>query len=956
MFHRAIPLLLLVTGTTGLVYEVVLGRLLALHLGSSGSSQAVTLAAFLGGLSLGAVLAGHAADRSLARLKQPAMAYALLEGLIGLWMLLFPAIADAVFGGFAALTAGLDSTALAVTAGKLATAGVLVLPLSTLMGATLPVLAAGVERIDPVHGVQLVSRYYYLNAAGAAFGALLAGFVLIERFGLELPLTMGAAVNLLVAVVVVRLARVEPQAATGAGTGTGTGTGAGAGAGTAVRAAAAGAGGAGTGTGAGAAVRPAAAGAGGAGTAGAILPWATVAFVTGFVTLCCEVVWTRLNGLLLGASVYAFAAMLFVVIAGISAGSAVAARFLRRGALPSRVLSVSQALAAAATFFLVARLAPLPVDLLGLRTRLAPLVENYDAWLLLGGGFIALHLLPAAMALGASFPALLAAASRSGARTDRATAWILASNTLGNLAGALGGGFLLMPLLGLEYALLLGGALSLLIALVAAWRGSQQGFRSARRDLALPLAIGVLAAVGFTLQPPDAEPVQWGLFRQRQQKLATIPATVAGLATQQTLFREDGKDASVVVTRYPNGILVFRTNGKADGSTVDVVTQVMLGHLGLVFGNQPAPGTARNVFVVGLGTGQTAAALAAHPDVLVTVAELSPAVVEVARLFRRFNHDVLAHPRVEVVVADAREVLRSFTPASLDLVVSEPSNPWVVGVADLYTIEHFQRVRERLKPDGVLVQWIHSYEISDRVLRSILCTLHAVFPHVAVFRMDEGDLALVAAAQPLGLHRPTASDLDAAERALLAPEVQAELASHDQAKVPRTLDQWLATQLCGPATVAEFCRGFEGPLEERFPRVEYEAPRDFFVGTKAETFVRRLDTRIGPAPDTALVAHLQRRPLDVARRAALHDFLASAGHERERPLVGATAPAAEMPVDLAAVLDALPDPKSLTPQKQARYCVWLQRSAPWVLDRQQTVLGPIDLRAAVQAWPAACKR
>ncbi|MSP93607.1 MAG: methyltransferase domain-containing protein, partial [Myxococcales bacterium] len=677
--------------------------------------------------------------------------------------------------------------------------------------------------------------------------------------------------------------------------------------------------------------------------------------VTGFVSLCCEVVWTRLNGLLLGASVYAFAAMLFVVIAGISAGSAIASRALQRGVLPARVLSVSQAIAAAATFGLVARLAPLPVDLLGLRTRLAPLVENYDAWLLLGGGFIALHLLPAAMALGASFPALLAAASRSGVRTDRATAWILASNTLGNLTGALGGGFLLMPWLGLEYALLLGGALSLAIALVTAWRAGTP------RDLAAPIVIGVVAALLFALQPPDTGPVQWGLFRQRQQKLATISGTVAGLASQQTLFREDGKDASVVVTRYPNGILVFRTNGKADGSTVDVVTQVMLGHLGLLFGTPAAPGTGRDVFVVGLGTGQTAAALAVHPDARVTVAELSPSVVDVARLFRRFNHDVLRHPRVHVVVADAREVLRSFAPASLDLVVSEPSNPWVVGVADLYTIEHFQRVRERLRPNGVLVQWIHSYEISEGVLRAILCTLHSVFPHVAVFRMDEGDLALVASAQPQGLHRPTAGDLDAAERTLLQPEVQGELASHGQAKVPRTLDHWLATQLCGPATVADICGGFAGALEERFPRVEYEAPRDFFAGTKADAFVRRLDTRIGDGrsgrvPDTALVAHLQRKPLDAARRASLHDFLASGGHERERPLVAATAPAGEMPVDLAAVLDALPDPQTLTPQKRARYCVWLHRQAPWVLDRQHTALGPLDPRPSVQAWPAQCRR
>jgi len=921
VLNRLLPLLLLVTGMTGLCYEVVLSRLLALHLGSSGASQAVTLAAFLGGLALGAVLAGRAADGWLGRWARPTLAYAALEAGIALWMLVFPAVADAVFGAFGALAADLEPGSPATVVLRLTVAAVLVLPLSSAMGATLPVLAAGVERMDPAHGVQLVSRYYYLNAAGAAVGAGLAGFVLIEQFGLELPLTLGAMLNLAVAGLVYLLAKhalpvpaldpttpVEarivlppdvvalpvPQTTLSAVQGDSLG----------------------------------------------LRPLLLAAWATGFVSLCCEIVWTRLGGLLLGASVYAFAAMLCIVIAGISAGSALATAAIARGRRAAHVLAFSQAVAAAATFVLVARLDDLPIDLLGLRTRLAPLPENYSAWLIVGGGFVALHLLPAAMALGAAFPALLAAARDAGVRTDRATAWILASNTTGNLMGALTGGFFLMPLLGLEYALLLGGVLSLLVAVAVLPRPR------APRLLVPLVALGLAALVTFVLAPPDPDLAELGLFRQRPRTLAEIPNIIKNLRAQQHLFREDGKDASILVSRAPNGSLVFRTNGKTDGSTGDTTTQIMLGHLGFLF----AP-AARDVFVVGLGTGQTAAALASHPGVRVTVAELTPAVVTVARLFAPYNHSVLDNKAVRVVVADAREVLRSVPPASLDLVVSEPSNPWVVGVADLYTVEHFQRVRERLRPGGVLVQWIHTYEISNDTLRAILCTMHQVFPHVHVFRMGSGDLALVGAARELAL------DVAAAERVLAEPSVAAELASHTHRAVPTSLDHWLVTQLCGPSTVNAVCARFAAPLQERFPRVEYDAPRDFFAATQAERLVGRLDTRVGAAPaDTVLAGLVQSRPLDAQRRASLHAFLLAGDQVRERLLVAALGPQSALPIELAGVLDALPEPATLTPQRLSQYCAWLREKALWVLERQQTQLGAISERPAVLAWRAACRK
>ena len=854
MLDRIIPLLLLLTGAAGLVYEVVLGRYLALYLGSSGASQAITLSAFLGGLAGGALLAGKLAAGPLGRVRQPMIAWAGLEAGIGLWALALPWLADPLFAAYAALATGLGPTSMAFVGLRLGCAALLVLPLALLMGATLPVLAACVERAAPARAVTLISRYYWVNAAGAAAGALAAGFWLIEHFGVERPLSGTAALNLGVAAAVwlafrgtalpARSGDLAPEQMTGAEEESAP----------AEQASPA-------------QDLPA------DGSIARLPSWLWAAALTGFVTLGSEVVWTRLSSLLLGASVYAFAMMLFVVIAGISIGSAVASASLSRGHRPWTVLAVSQLLAAVAATALVLRLDALPMELLTLRSGLPAEPENYGTWLLLGGGWTALHYLPSAIALGAAFPALLAGAHAGGTRADRGTAWILGANTAGNLLGALTTGFVLMPVFGIERVLLLGACGSLVVSILCLPRPL------GLRRLAPTLAVLVAGAVALGTLGVDAPLLPRGLFRARVAKPGDLDKHVKAVRSGKTVFREDGKDATITVELYPGGNLIFRTNGKTDGSNADVATQVVLGHLGYLF--RP---DARDVFIVGLGTGQTAAATVSHPGAMVTAAELSPAVVEAARLFAPSNGDVLANERLRVIVADARDVLQSVPPASYDMVVSEPSNPWVAGIADLYTLEHFERVRSRLRPGGVMVQWIHVYELADDVLADIVCTFHASFGQVAVFRLDVGDLALV------GIDGPPRIDLHAAEQAFGAPSVRAELFSHKLRSIPTSLEDLLVSQLCGPKTIERFCAGFDGHLREREPRVEYLAPRDFFSGRSAKVTRAALDTRTGSTPDTIGATLWRQHPLDAKRRERLHDFLVAGKHPEEKPLIAALLP------------------------------------------------------------------
>ncbi len=367
----------------------------------------------------------------------------------------------------------------------------------------------------------------------------------------------------------------------------------------------------------------------------------------------------------------------------------------------------------------------------------------------------------------------------------------------------------------------------------------------------------------------------------------------------------------------------------------------MLGHLGFLFVPQ-----AEDAFIVGLGTGQTAAAVVSHPGVRVTVAELSEGVIEAQQLFVPYSGHVLERPEVTLVHGDARQVLRAARPETFDLVVSEPSNPWIVGIADLFTQDHFERVRSRLKPGGVLVQWIHKYQIGDALFKDTLCTLRHVFPAVWAFRMSLGEVALVAS------DRTTEPDLAAAAQAFLAPAVVAKLRGHGLTLIPDSLDELLATQLSGPATFDAICQGFSRPFRERRPRLDYEAPRDMFARRSAEQLRREIDRRTVRGEPLLLSRWLATHPLDEPRKRALFDFLMADPHPLEEPMRLALVPPDRWPPVLRSVALALPDPGTLSSAERKTTCDTLAQRTPVIAEAGHTPLGPISVRAA--AWTDVC--
>lgn len=762
------------TGAAGLIYQVVLVRYVSRIVGSDHLAIGLTLATFLAGLALGYRLCG----RWTLRVTDHLRAYGLLEGSIGLWGLAFPSI-------FGAVQWAVSSWSFAQPWGLLiqglAVSSVLVLPPTLAMGATVPfltrALSALVGQTSRVH-----AAVYAINTAGAFFGALAAGFVLIPAYGLPGTVRIAAGINLAALVFFVVLARArrrsgadlepvvvmrrEPE---------------------------------------GAARFP----------AGLLY---LVAFLNGLAVLTLETSLLRFGALVLGGSSYTFALIVAIFVLSLALGSLAVA--LAR-ALPVRTLFVVQLAAGLYLLLLYFSLDAWPyfLHLVRIGFQAGPVgFWFYHAALL--SALLAILVVPVAL-LGATLPAIFhelrASVGESGDVSGRLLAW----NGLGTLLGSLAGGFVLYYFLDTPRIYLLVPT----IAFASAALVARPLVRTARVAAVMLL---VAASLGVWVRPSyDESRLAVGLYRTRH----ALPFSYAG---PDIFFSEYGKPirffaddpvATVAVidggpadSEGPSG-LALTVNGKSESDTLrDAETLRLLAHLPALW----SPSRERTL-IVGLGTGVTAGQLALYPDVReIDVAEISPAIVHSLPLFGEFTHDVHADPRLQIHARDALLVLRRGD-APWNLIVSEPSNPWVTRADQLFTVDFYRLVRSRLAEDGLFVQWWQLYESDLEMLGIVLNSLKEVFPVVHAFRGTEGDLLLLAAGRAL-----TTEDRQRAEAVFAgSPRVRDALAEIGIAAIADLLAREVSTL----PTLEERSRTYGISTLDR-PRLHYLAGRAMFSGTR----------------------------------------------------------------------------------------------------------------------------
>lgn len=790
-----------VSGATSLAFQVVWSKALGQVLGNSYSAIATVVAAFLCGLSLGAWLGG----RSGLLLRRPLLSYGLLEVGVGVFGLCSLPLVRGLEPVLELVAARVDPASGAFTLIRFAATFLLLLPPTLMMGASLPVLvhwaAGGTDRLAGA-----LSRLYALNTAGAVLGTLAAGFVLVQRLGLIRTALAAGATNILLGCAVAFAGRrladsespTEPDAEPASGR---------------------------------AGPRPPAArGALGAdsvsGFARNSLVLCLVA-VSGAVALTLEMGWTRLAGLLFGSSVYSFSLVLAAFLLGIALGAALVSRWADRSTCPWRLFAVLQWGVAAGALWASVRIAQVPWEF---AAQMAGSARRPGAlWLresLLLMGFV----LPATLALGALFPVSARLLARTGERPGGVTGRLYLANTLGTVLGSLAAGLWLIPLAGVRATLLGAVVVAGALGIVAWWaapetrtRARDSGHTSGSalgRYLAPAIAAGALALCVPLLAPWDRNLLAAGMFRPvvagpgltltPQQARAQLARK---LETLEIIFYREGRSGLVTVHRARNepNLLALRVNGKTDASTGrDMETEILLGLLPMVW----APEAAR-VCVIGQGAGVTLGSVLRHEPSRVDLVEIEPAVLEASRLFDRWNDSCLDDPRVRVHIDDARSFLR-YRPQTYDVIVSEPSNPWLAGVNNLFTEEYYRLVAARLNPGGVLCQWVQFYEISPSTLSSILQALHHVFPYGQVFH-KEADLLIVASVSPLRL------DLDRVRERLSRARVADDLA---RARV-YSWGGLLSLRIADLHRISTGLPRAPTNTDDR-PFVEYQAPRDLY--------------------------------------------------------------------------------------------------------------------------------
>ncbi|MGC4083531.1 MAG: fused MFS/spermidine synthase [Vicinamibacterales bacterium] len=463
-------------------------------------------------------------------------------------------------------------------------------------------------------------------------------------------------------------------------------------------------------------------------------PWLAIAVlgVSGFASLVHGIAWTRILALVLGPTTYAFAATLAAVVAGVAIGSGAGTWLFGRLRPAGRAGMLALVLAVGAiTIVITSALAGGYVP----RTvahEVASAPDSFSALVTSGMLLTSLLVLPTAICMGAAFPLALAMAGDPQHSPARRFGLVYAVNTVGSVSGTLAAGFFLIPWLGLPTTLavaaflLVSAAVGIVVIANVSARVRTAGYVVSAiavvAIVAAPAWDRELLASGVYLYAPF---VPKGLDLETQLKAGTL------------LYYKDGAPATVSVKRL-TGTTTLAVDGKTDASNrSDMLTQKLVAHIPLLFHPNP-----RNVAIVGLGSGVTLGAALSHPVERADVIEISPEVVEASRFFDTENHTALADPRTKLIVGDGRSHIL-LSRQQYDVIISEPSNPWIAGVAALFTKEFFEGARARLAPGGLICQWAHTYTISQRDLRSIVATFTSVFPNATAWMVNDNDLLMV---------------------------------------------------------------------------------------------------------------------------------------------------------------------------------------------------------------------
>lgn len=807
------------SGAAALILQVLWTRMLGHVFGATTLAISTTLTAFMGGLAIGAHFGGKIAPR----LARPLLGFAVLESLVGIyglfvpWLLSFmPGVQRAI--GLGPLGGDLGYAILRFVV----VSAILILP-TIAMGATLPLLAEGIVKEDH-HMASRTGRLYAANTFGAVLGAFLAGFVLIPELGLAKTVYLAAAIDLLVAATVLALWKLsggdgllvrDPKEETPDEILTRLES-----------------------------IEP-------IGITPASQRLALVVFaISGASAMVLEVLGSRVVGVIIGASTYSFTLILTTFLVGLGSGAWVMSKRIDVLRDPVRVLAWVEVLVGA-----TAIAGSMLVDKLPLWVHATARAHNVtmNAVYFTNFAIAATVTFPATFALGMVMPLVVRILTPRGrAHAGPIVGRAYAINTMGAIGGSFLAGFVVVPFIGVERGFAIAAITSICLGMALALL---------RRQSLGPISAVAAAAVLLAAFGPRWDVQSWtsGLFRMY---IARHVYASGWAPSGELIYHRDGVATTVTVERENDGVGVsLKVNGKVDASDIgDMPTQVLSGLLPVLLHDGPS-----SVLVIGYGSGVTSGAVLQAPVERVRLAEIEAAVYEAANLhFAHVNHEPWKDPRFTASIDDGRNFLLLHE-ERFDVIISEPSNPWMSGAASLFTRDFFEIARSRLAEGGLFLQWLQLYELSPDNIHALIRTFNTVFPYVLVFTPDpySNDTLLVGALHPIAVDRARL------ERWFSDPKLAKEL-ERGGVLGPNDL---MALFLLGWEEIPELVG--EGPLNtDDNAMIEFGAPRDLITYATKDARIPFTDAILGKRFEL-LPKYFRGFPDDAeSLRAAAHRLLA----------------------------------------------------------------------------------